>query len=65
MARPKTETERQQTGFRLRTDLVKALRHLAIDTGKPANVVIEQALEEYLQKYGYEVPLPPEKDTGK
>lgn len=60
MARPKTETERQQTGFRLRSDLVRALRHLAIDTGKPVNVVIEEALEDYLQKKGYKSPLLPE-----
>lgn len=52
MARPKAHIQREQTGFRLRPELVKAFRYLAVDTGRPVNIVIEEALEEYLQRRG-------------
>lgn len=52
MARPKAQIVREQTGFRLRPELVKAFRYLAVDTGKPVNVVIEEALGEYLRARG-------------
>lgn len=64
MARPKAQIIREQTGFRLRPELVKAFRYLAVDTGKPVNVVIEEALEEYLQARGIDFP-PAASDQGK
>lgn len=58
MARPKAQITREQTGFRLRPELVKAFRYIAVDTGKPVNVVIEEALEEYLQARGINITQP-------
>lgn len=56
MARPKAQIKREQTGFRLRPELVKAFRYLAVDTGRPVNQVIEEALEEYLESRGVQIP---------
>lgn len=58
MARPKSDINRVQSGLRLRPEIIKALRHLAIDLEQPLNVVIETAAEEYLQKQGHKVPDP-------
>lgn len=49
MARPASDIERVQTGLRLRSVLVKTFKHLAIDTGKPFNQLVEEALDLYLQ----------------
>jgi predicted transcriptional regulator len=57
MARPTLDIDRQQTGFRLRVDIIKAVRHLAVDTGKPVNVVIEEALIAFLQARDPEIFL--------
>jgi len=51
MPRAKSEIKREQSGVRLRPDLVKDLKHLALDLGKPYNVLIEEAIEDILQKY--------------
>ena len=51
MVRPKATVERQQLGARVNTDLVKKLKHLAIDKGVSFNILIEEALEDFLKKY--------------
>ena len=53
MPRPKSDIKRVQSGLRLRPEIVKALRHLAIDLEQPLNVVIEAAAEEYILKHGH------------
>ena len=55
MPRPKSDIIRVQSGLRLRPEIIKALRHLAIDLELPLNVVIESAAEEYLLKNGHAV----------
>lgn len=55
MARPKSDINRVQSGLRLRPEIIKALRHLAIDLEQPLNVVIETAAEEFIQKHGHSV----------
>lgn len=63
MARPKSEISRTQTGFRLRPEIVKILRHLAIDRGCAPNLLVEEALNDYLLKLG--ISIPPDKAVGK
>lgn len=58
MPRPKSDTTRIQSGLRLRPEVLKAMKHLALDLEQPLNVVIETAAEEYLQKHGHAVPDP-------
>ena len=58
MARPKATIERIQTGLRLKKSLFRYLQHLSIDLETPVNVMVEEALEEYLQKRGKVVPNP-------
>jgi hypothetical protein len=62
MARPKSDISRVQTGLRLRPGIIKALRHMAIDRGCAFNVLVEEALEDYLHKLG--VPIPPDSAAG-
>lgn len=56
MARPKTGIQRVQTGLRLRSELVKAVRHLAVDQGRPYSELVEEAIEAYLQNVGISLP---------
>jgi len=56
MARPQSDIQRTQTGLRLKPDLVKALKHIAIDSGRPYNSLVEEAIEDYLFKHGHAVP---------
>lgn len=58
MARPQSDIQRTQTGLRLKPDLVKTLKHIAIDSGRPYNVIVEDAIEEYLLKHGHVTPDP-------
>jgi hypothetical protein len=51
MARPKSGILREQKGMRLRPDIVRALKHLSIDLGRPLNVLVEEAAEEFLEKH--------------
>ena len=51
MARPKSTVTRQQLGVRVDADLIKKLKHLAIDKGVSFNVLIEEALEDLLKKH--------------
>jgi predicted DNA-binding protein len=52
MARKKSEVVREQTGMRLRLEILRALRHLSIDLGKPVSLLVEEAAEDYLKKHG-------------
>lgn len=56
MPRPKSDIIRVQSGLRLRPEIIKALRHLALDLEQPLNVIVETAAEEYLQKHGHSIP---------
>ena len=52
MARQKSEIVREQTGMRLRLEILMALKHLSIDLHKPLNLLAEEAAEELLKKHG-------------
>ena len=56
MARPKSDIERVQAGLRLRPEILRAMKHLSIDMGKPLNQLFEDAAEAYLRSQG--APLP-------
>lgn len=51
MARPKSDISRRQLGARVKEDVIKKLKHLAIDKNVAFNVLIEEALEDYLKKH--------------
>ncbi len=51
MARPKCDIQRQQTGLRLRKDVMREIKHLGIDLERPTNVLVEEALLDLLHKY--------------
>jgi predicted transcriptional regulator len=53
MPRQKSEIIREQTGVRLRPELVIDLKHLALDLKKAYNVLLEEAIEDLLQKHKY------------
>ncbi len=48
----KQKAGRRLFGLRLREALVTELRHAALDRRIPANQLIEEAIEEWLKKYG-------------
>ena len=43
--------QRKQSGVRLNTELMKNLRHLAIDREMSFNALVEEAIEDLLKKY--------------
>lgn len=47
----KSPEERRQITTRIRGDLLLALKHLAADTGQTMNTIIEEGLEDLMQKY--------------
>lgn len=51
MARPRSTIERIQTGFRMRPDIIRNLKHLSIDLNKPLNILLEEAAEDLMRKY--------------
>lgn len=51
MVRPKATVTRQQLGARVNVDLIKKLKHLAIDKNVSFNVLIEEAFEDLLKKH--------------
>ena len=51
MSREKLTFARKSFGFRLDVELVKRLKHVALDKGKAVNVVMEEAIRELLKKY--------------
>ena len=56
MARPRTNIERKQTGIRLQPRIYRSIQHYAIDAEQSVSEVMEQALEEFLQRQGVELP---------
>lgn len=50
--RQKAKPGRRLFGLRLREELVTELRHAALDLKIPANQLLEEAIEEWLKKYG-------------
>jgi hypothetical protein len=46
------KVERTKPGYEIRTDLLKAVRRLAVDEDRFNYEIIEEALEEYLRKKG-------------
>ena len=58
MARQKSEIVREQTGMRLRLEILMALKHLSIDLHKPLNLLVEEAAEEFLKKHGQNLEQP-------
>jgi hypothetical protein len=51
MARPKNPVKRRLYGLRLDEKLITALRHAALDKGRPANQVLEDAVREWLKSH--------------
>ena len=51
MVRPKSEVARQQLGARVNVDIIKKIKHLAVDKGVSLNVLVEEALDDLLKKY--------------
>ncbi len=45
------EAKRVSRGYMLREDLIKALKKLAVDTDKKLYEVMEEAIEEYLERH--------------
>jgi len=43
--------ERKPHTFRLRSDLVRKMKHIAIDLGVPFNALVEEGLELVISKY--------------
>ena len=42
---------RKQAGVRLDAEIIKALKHLAVDTGRTFNSLVEEAVQDLLKKY--------------
>lgn len=42
---------RKQFGLRLEIDLMKEVKHLAVDEQKPMNELVEEGLRELLKRY--------------
>jgi len=42
---------RKQTGVRLDAELIKAVKHLAVDTGRSFTSLVQEAVEDLLKKY--------------
>ncbi len=42
---------RKQTGVRLDSEMIKAVKHLAVDSGRTFNSLVEEAVEDLLKKY--------------
>lgn len=46
----KGSSDRKLFGIRLPDELMKDVKHLAVDEGKPMNELVEEALREFLKK---------------
>ncbi len=51
MPKQKEPVKKKQSGVRLDPDLMKQIKHLAIDREKSFNSLIEEALKDLLKKY--------------
>ena len=49
MPRAKGEFSRKLFGLRLREDLLTELRHVALDLKRPANQLLEEAIQDWLK----------------
>jgi len=65
MARPKSDINRVQAGIRLRPEILRAMKHLSIDMGKPLNQLFEEAAEAYLRSKGAPMPVATTPDSNK
>ncbi len=51
MAREKSSTERKPFGIRIKPELMKKLRMLAVEKDMQVNHLLEEAIEDLLEKY--------------
>ena len=51
MPRPKTTAPRRLFGLRLNEELLTELRHVALDLKRPANQLLEEAIQDWIKKY--------------
>lgn len=51
MASAETPTERKQYGLRLAVSLMKEVKHIGVDKGKPMNELVEEGIRDLLRKY--------------
>jgi hypothetical protein len=51
MPRPKNQKTRRLFGLRLDEKLITELRHAALDEGRPANQLLEEAIQEWLKRF--------------
>ncbi len=51
MARPKPTPTRRLFGLRLNEELLTELRHAALDLKRPANQLLEEAIENFIKNY--------------
>lgn len=51
MPRPKSQKARRLFGLRLDEKVITELRHAALDEGRPANQLLEEAIQEWLKRY--------------
>ena len=51
MPKKKAPVQRKQSGVRLNTELMKNLKHLAVDREMSFNSLVEEAIEDILKKY--------------
>jgi len=50
-----TQDIRPSKGYKIRTDIAKECKRLAVDESRPLYEVMEEALTEYLQKHGRDI----------
>ncbi len=50
MAKPKDDIKRESYSVRLRPDLIKQLKHLAVDEDKAVSELIEEGIEELFKR---------------
>jgi len=51
MVKAKDDIPRESYSVRLKPELVRQLKHLAVDERKPVSQLIEEGIEELLRKY--------------
>ncbi len=51
MPKKQTPSERKMYGLRLSQNLMREIKHLGVDEGKPMNELSEEALRDLLKKY--------------
>ena len=51
MPQKKSTNERKMYGLRLAQDMMREIKHLGVDEGKPMNDLVEEALRDLLKKY--------------